>query len=1008
MAACPSCGRENADDARFCSACGAALVPTEPAREQRKVVTVLFCDVVGSTALGESTDPEALRGRMRRYFDDLRAIVERHGGTVEKFVGDAVMAVFGIPIAHEDDALRAVRAASEMRAAIAEHGLEARIGVNTGEVVVGGESETLVTGDAVNVAARLEQAAPPGEILVGSATERLVRGAVRSEALEPLSLKGKSAPVEAHRVIEVVAGASPLARRLENPIVGRVRERQRLWRDYEDAVADRTCRLFTLLGPAGIGKSRLVADFLDRVGNSADVLRGRCLSYGEGITYWPLVEMLMDAGVDPTGVVGSTPEETRVAFRRLLEARAVDRTQVVVVDDLHWAEPVFVDLVEHVADLARDAPIFLLCIARTELLDMRPVWGGGKLNATSLLLEPLPSDACDELIENLLAGTELDADARERIALASEGNALYVEEMVAMVRERDGDGELVVPPTIHALLQARLDLLGDDDRLVVGRAAIEGQVFHRGAVGELVREDLRSDLDERLASLVRKELVRPDSSRAGGDDAFRFRHILIRDAAYASLPKELRARLHERFADWLERTSAESAFELDEIVGYHLEQAYRLRGELGLSGLTEQDLARRAATKLLAGGLSAQDRGDETAAFGLLRRGTELLPSGDPDRLEALPDLALAASRIGDLERAVVLLDATIDEAHDAGAEQIEARARLHRGAIAIRTDPEVNVEDKLEEALEIAATFERLGDVADLARAHAEIGMARFMSGRAADGEADLETAATLARRADDLRLELRARSMRFRPILYGPTPATVGLAYADDVLTEAGGSALLRAHALQVRALLSTMRGEHDVARASADEALRIIEELGLVLARGQHGGDVGYAQLIAGDLDGAESSLRAGTEVFARIGETGNRATVAAILADALARQGKLDEAARVAEESRSISAPDDLDAQPRWRAALARVLAARGETGDAERLAREALDLLEPTDFIVLRAEVFDLLAKILASAGRLDEAASVLERALALHEQKGNVVSAERSRAALSELRATTP
>ena len=446
MVACPSCGRENADDARFCSACGTALHAAEPAREQRKVVTVLFCDLVGSTALGESTDPEALRARMRRYFEDLRVIIERHGGTVEKFVGDAVMAVFGIPVSHEDDALRAVRAASEMRAAISAHGLDARIGVNTGEVVVGGEGETLVTGDAVNVAARLEQAAASGETLIGAETRSLVRDVVRVEAVEPLALKGKSEPVVAFRLLEVLLDSEALARHLETPLVGRERERQRLWRDYEDAVADRTCRLFTLLGPAGIGKSRLVADFLERVGDSADILRGRCLSYGEGITYWPLVEILIAIGVAPDSVIGTSPPETQLAFRRLLEARAEERPQVVVIDDLQWGEPVFIDLVEHVADLSRDAPIFLLCVARTELLEVRPDWGGGKLNATSLLLEPLGAEECAELIDQLVIDTPLDSSLRERITVASAGNPLFVEEMLAMVREHGGDDEIAVPP----------------------------------------------------------------------------------------------------------------------------------------------------------------------------------------------------------------------------------------------------------------------------------------------------------------------------------------------------------------------------------------------------------------------------------------------------------------------------------------------------------------------------------------------------------------------------------
>ena len=527
--------------------CGAA----EPAREQRKVVTVLFCDLVGSTALGESTDPEALRARMRRYFEDLRVILERHGGTVEKFVGDAVMAVFGIPVSHEDDALRAVRAASEMRAAIAEHGLEARIGINTGEVVVGGEGETLVTGDAVNVAARLEQAAGAGEVFIGAETHSLVRDAVRVEAVEPLVLKGKAEPVGAFSLLEVLPESEGLARNPEALLVGRKRERNRLWRDFEDVLDDRSCRLVTLLGPAGIGKSRLVADFLERVGDSADVLRGRCLSYGEGITYWPLVEILIAIGVEPDSVIGTSPAETQLAFRRLLEARAAERPQVVVVDDLQWAEPVFIDLVEHIADLSRDAPIFLLCVARTELLDVRPDWGGGKMNATSILLEPLGDDECEALIGNLLGDAQLDGDLLDRITAASAGNPLYVEEMLAMVREHGGDGEIVVPPTIHALLQARIDSLDGDVRVVMERGSVEGEVFHRGAVAQLSPGLVRADVESHLTTLVRKELIRSTAPTFPEDEGYRFRHLLIRDAAYESLPKATRAELHEQFADWL-------------------------------------------------------------------------------------------------------------------------------------------------------------------------------------------------------------------------------------------------------------------------------------------------------------------------------------------------------------------------------------------------------------------------------------------------------------------------
>ena len=1002
MATCPSCGRENADDARFCSACGTSLTAVEA--EQRKVVTILFCDLVGSTALGESTDPEALRARMRRYFEDLRGIIERHGGSVEKFIGDAVMAVFGVPAAHEDDALRAVRAASEMRAAIAEHDLEARIGINTGEVVVGGDGETLITGDAVNVAARLEQIAGSGEVLIGAETRLLVRDAVRVEAVELLALKGKAEPVEAFRLLDVIPDAEAVARHLETPLVGRERERQRLWRDYEDAVTDRTCRLFTLLGPAGIGKSRLVADFLERVGDSADVHRGRCLSYGEGITYWPLVEMLVPLGIEPEDVVASTPEETRVAFRRLLEERATLRPQVVVIDDLQWAEPVFVDLVEHVADLSRDAPVFLLCVARTEFLDTRPRWAGGKLNATSLLLEPLDLDECARLMEQLAPGVELEPELRERITAASAGNPLFVEEMLAMVRERGG-GEVTVPPTIHALLQARIDSLDDGVRVVLERAAIEGEVFHHGAVAELASNEVHADLDTHLTSLIRNELIRPTSSLVPGEDAYRFRHVLIREAAYGAMPKELRARLHEGFAGWLERTVDRSSFELDEVLGYHLEQAYRLRSELGTA---DRELARRAAAKLLDAGRGASARADLHAAEGLLERGIELLPGGDPSRLAALPDLGDVLVRRGELDRAAETLLAAVDAAREARDEGIEARARLMLIFVRTRVDPDVKMQAELEECLEIAASLERMGDLSTLARARIEIGMCRFMIGNARAGEADIRRALDIARRAGDQRAERQALVARLRPIAWGPAPAPEGVAFCTSVLESEIANVADRASALGVLSMFAAMQGDVDGARRSIADARSIIDEFGLILLGGIHAADAGYAHLVSGDLDDAESVLRRGYGLLTEIGDTGVRTTVGGILSEVLFEQGRVDEAARLAEESRAIAAADDLDAQPRWRATMARVLAARGELASAEAFAREAVAMLEPTDFLPLKGSAFDALGEVLALSGRIDEAVAAVETAVELHAQKGNVVSAARSRAVVDELRAARP
>jgi class 3 adenylate cyclase/tetratricopeptide (TPR) repeat protein len=650
---CAQCGRENSEEFGFCPSCGAALAVGRRPREVRKVVTIVFCDLAGSTAIGDRTDPEPLRALMNRYYDGARIVLERHGGTVEKFVGDAVMAVFGIPISSEDDALRAVRAAVELHQSVHALGLEARIGVNTGEVVAG-EGGTLVTGDAVNVTARLEQAAGPGEVLLGDETVRLVRDAVVTERVE-LVLKGKPEPVSAHRLVSLDPAAAGRARRFDRPLVGRERERARLLADFTDAVAGRTCRLFTLVGPAGVGKSRLVADFLEQIGEGATIARGRALSYGEGITYWPLVELLLQLGLDPDEAIRSSPADTQLATRALLERVAEAQPLVLVLDDLQWAEAPLLDLVEHLADWAREAPIFLLCIARPELLDVRHGWGGGKLNATSILLEPLGTDDSVTLIDGLLEGLVLDGATRARILATAEGNPLFLEEMAALAREAGGSVE--VPPTIQALLQARLDTLDDDERIVIERGAVEGKVFHRGAVTALAPDALRVDVPVQLVSLVRKELVRPDHTQIAGDDAFRFRHLLIRDTAYDGLPKAVRAKLHERFADWLEAHG--ELIEQQEILGYHLEQAARYRLELDRDDPRAAELATRAAAYLGAAGSEAFEREDFHATRSLLERALALAADG-PARRRLIPELVYALIEIrGErvAEHVTVLLD---------------------------------------------------------------------------------------------------------------------------------------------------------------------------------------------------------------------------------------------------------------------------------------------------------------------------------------------------------------
>ena len=593
MAACPSCGKENPEGFQFCGFCTAPL--TGDSREQRKTVTVLFCDVTGSTALGESTDPETLRALLARYFERMRGIVESHGGTVEKFIGDAVMAVFGVPVAHEDDALRACRAAAEMRDALPELGIGGRIGVNTGEVVTG-TSERLATGDAVNVAARLEQAAVPGEVLIGEGTYELAREAVVAEPVEPLALKGKAEPVRAYRLIVLVDAPERVhgAR-----FVGRERELAVVRANWERACSEARCQLLTVVGEAGVGKSRLVMEALAPI--DCHVVGGRCLPYGEGITYWPVVEVLKQLGVLPSdpaaaaairSLLGESDESTSAeeiawGFRNLLDEQA---PLVVLFDDIQWADETFLDLVEAAALLTRDAPLLLLCMARPELIERRPSW------PVPIRLEPLAAEEAEQLLPD-----SLDDELRDRIASAAGGNPLFLTEMGTMASETKRRGDR--PASLRALLAARLDQLEPDERSVLERGAVEGEIFHRGAVQALSPD---GQVTPRLAALVRHELIRPDKAQLPGDEAFRFHHLLLRDAAYDALPKSLRADLHQRFADWLEHHGPELV-ELDEILGYHLERAAGYHNELGRES---REIALAAGDRLGLAGRRAFWRSD--------------------------------------------------------------------------------------------------------------------------------------------------------------------------------------------------------------------------------------------------------------------------------------------------------------------------------------------------------------------------------------------------------------
>ena len=1058
---CSSCGKDNPEEARFCLACGSPFEAPAAPREMRKTVTVLFCDVAGSTALGERLDPEALRRVMARYFEAMKTVVERHGGTVEKFIGDAVMAVFGLPTVHEDDALRAVRAAAEMREALGDLNEELRrdrgaeiairIGVNTGEVVAGDPAtgQGMVTGDAVNVAARLEQAAAPGDILIGRETHRLVRDAVDAEAVEPIPLKGKSEAVPALRLLAVRAGVEGFTRHLDSPLVGREHERRLLAEAFARCTRERACHLFTVLGSPGVGKSRLADEFVRSVGGQATVLRGRCLPYGDGITFWPVAEIVRQAaGIrdeDSTDVardriagllVGSAEAELVTerlaqmvglldaaaaanelfwALRRLFEVMALGTPLVVQFDDIHWAEPTLLDLIEHVADWSRDAPILLLCLARAELLDRRPAWGGGKMNATSLLLEALTDEESGVLVGNLLGKAELPATARQQVVRAAEGNPLFVEQMLSMLIDegllRRDDGHWIaagdlstvsVPPTIQALLAARLDRLQHEERAVIERASVVGKVFYSGAVAELAPEPIRPQVGGHLMTLVRKELIRPDHSDVAGEDAFRFRHMLIRDAAYQSMPKEARADLHERFAAWLERTAGARALEFEEILGYHLEQAHRYLAELGPADDRALDLAARAAGHLASSGRRAMNRGDSGGAAALLARASDLLLEGSPERLEMLPLLGEALVEVGEWHRADRILQEAIQESQSVGDRRVEWRARAEQARVRTHITG-AESEEAHGIALEAIRTLEGEGDHYGAARAWLLLGEVRNIRGQEASSLEALQHAVDHARLLGDERLELDVTSWAATRMYFGPTRPEEGIAYAEDMLARLSGHRMAEAAALRTIGRFRAFQGRFEEARTMVRRALAVAEELGLtLLISSTQGFTVAPVELLAGNLAGAEEALRACVESAQRMGELAGASTAVAVLAEVLYQQGREEEAMQATRLSEEWSAPDDMASQMKWRSTRAKVLASQGRMDEALRLGGESFEMAKGSDF-GWRGDEALAFAEVLRMAGRRDQALDTARQSLAWFEEKGNEVSAAWARTLIAEL-----
>jgi class 3 adenylate cyclase/tetratricopeptide (TPR) repeat protein len=1028
--------------------------------ETRKTVTLLFSDLVSSTELAERLDPETLRRLMDRYFDEMRGVIVRNGGTVEKYIGDAVMAVFGHPTLHEDDPLRAIQAAWEMRDALTELNdwpeerwgirLQTRTGVNTGEVVTGQRepSHHLVVGDAVNTAARLEQLAPVGEILLGQATHAMVKGAVEVEPVAPLSAKGKSSPVHAWKLLSAPHEPAESARR--SPLVGRDDEMNVLRQAFERSVAERSSYLFTLIGAAGVGKSRLVAEFVVTLVGRAGILRGRCRPYGETTTFSAIGQIVKSAGgiseAEPTAdataklaalvegardadllalrvaqalsleSASSPPEEIFWAIRRLFEHLARDRPLVVVIEDIHWAEQTLLDLIEHVADWSREAPILLVCPARHELLERRPSWAGGKLNATSIALEPLSTGDGKTLVRNLLGAPDLPPEVLDHVVTAAEGNPLFVEEMLGMlvdegaIEREDGRWiptrdltEISVPPTISALLAARIDGLPEDLREVVRRASVAGREFHRGAVEELCPPVIRSSVPGALMALLRRELIRPAPSSFPGEDGFRFRHALIRDAGYNALPKELRADLHERFAAWLERIAGDRVNEFEETIGHHLEEAYRYRSELGFAAERDQQLAASAAKHLASAGSRASARRDSRAAIGLLDRAAVLSPSGTRHLSEILLTLAEAHADIGEFARAQEIVEQTLEQAEQLDDPVIEAYARLILLWVRLFTGPidEAAVRAELEALIPM---FEAQGDELGLARAWTVAGEIALSAGQAEMSGAAAQRALTYATRIGHEMTETSLLSLYATAGSIGPTPVREALQRCDDVLAQLASVPSAQAWVLRHIPRLLAMEGRFDEARDGLRRAKAIMEEFGAgFILVGGLAGNGGYLEMLAGEPRAAEDELRWGFERLEGMGEKAILSSVAAKLAMALTMQGpdRLEEAGRFAGIAEEAGAQGRSSRIPQfeWRAARATILLKEGRAEEAEPFAREAVAEADRTDFVNDRAEALLTLAQVLLALERPD-AEATLRESLRLFEEKGNLVGASRARAHL--------
>jgi DNA-binding SARP family transcriptional activator len=980
--------------------------------EVRKTVTVL----IAHRPSVRGVDPEALSRAEERYRGDLERTVQRYGGTIASSLGDEVMVVFGVPRAHEDDAFRAACAAIEIRDAPGRDEVSAgaipRIGVATGEVLASGSGTgTLsVVGEPVTVAGELKGVAAGGQILLGEETERLIRGQASLEALQ-------ADGVHAWRLGEI-RRVRPVVGSLKAPLVGREDELGRIRQAFERANRERTPQLFTILGTAGIGKSRLAQEFAAQVDDGATVVVGRCVPYGEGITFWslreivgqltdgaPTTDLLAEGGearavaeglrqsMDGTGA-SVEREEIFWATRTLFEALARDRPLVVFFEDVHWAEPTFLDLVEYLASRTRDAAILLVCIARPELLEQRPDWIREGPDASSVALERLPDRECEALIGNL--ARDLSPETRTRVLETAEGNPLFIEQLVAMLTEGGGhEAELWIPATIDALLSARLDRLGPGERAVICRAAIVGKEFSAEATVDLLPEDAREFGARHLDTLAAKEFIGPAPS-PGGSDAFRFRHILIQQAAYRATPKVMRSELHERHAGWI-GDSVDGGDERSEVVGYHLEQAFQYRAELGAIGDEELALAHRAGDHLAAAGKRAFQRGDMPATVNLLGRAAALPTPRGGAGLAALPELGYALFETGEVDEASAVLAGARERARADGDRRVEWLVTITRPRIEMYRDPAGIDLDALAVETETAiGVLGELGDEAGLARAYMVLSDIHWSNGRLSDTSDAATRAADHARRAGNRREVGWALGQNALCAIHGPMPVAEGLDWLERLLRGEPENRTLDANLSGFVTLLEAMSGRFDEARRHITDSRALARDLGLIWQAGVQELLSGYIELLAGDPVGAERDMRAAAQVFREIGE-GWFLTVAMVdLQRAVYEQGRYADAFALLTAIDEAPAPDC-----EWRVKRtgvpARLLARRGRLEEAERLARDGVTIAADSEFVVLHADVLLDLAEVLELAGRPDEASAAAAEAVRIYERKGNVAAAGRAR-----------